>query len=54
MQIDVIRTGEENDLHYGLKAAGTSFGVVTEFLYKIYEEPGKLKNLEKFGKSTRF
>ena len=44
MQIDVIKTEEDTDLLYGLRAAGTSYGIVTEFLYKIYEEPGKSQN----------
>ena len=34
---------EDNDLFYGLKVAGTSLGIVTEFLYKIYEEAGGAK-----------
>ena len=34
---------EDNDLFYGLKVAGTSLGIVTEFLYKIYEEAGWAK-----------
>ena len=34
---------EDSDLFYGLKVAGTSLGIVTEFLYKIYEEAGGQK-----------
>ena len=42
-QIDKVTLDEDNDLFYGLKVAGTSLGIVTEFLYKIYEEAGWAK-----------
>ena len=40
LQIDKFTLDNDNDLFYGLKVAGTSLGIVTEFLYKIYEEAG--------------
>ena len=30
---------ESGDLFFSLKGAGTSYGVVTEFLYKVYPVP---------------
>jgi len=30
---------DENDLWFALRGAGTSFGIVTEFLYTVYERP---------------
>ena len=39
-QIDKLALDHDNDLFYGLKVAGTSLGIVTEFLYKIHEEAG--------------
>ncbi len=39
----VIRNHETDDLFFGLQLDGPSFGVVTEFLYKVYETPGKGK-----------
>ena len=30
------------NLRYGLRAAGPSFGIVTEFLYKVYPHPETL------------
>ena len=41
MQIETLPLEYDNDLFYGLKVAGTSLGIVTEFLYKIFEEPGR-------------
>ena len=40
LQIDKFTLDRDNDLFYGLKVAGSSLGIVTEFLYKIYEQAG--------------
>ncbi len=34
-----VPTKEENDLFFALKGAGSNFGIVTEFLYRIYPFP---------------
>jgi hypothetical protein len=31
----VVEHGWENDLHFGMRASGGSFGIITEFLYKV-------------------
>ena len=38
-EVETVPFEHDNDLFYGLKIAGTSLGIVTEFLYKIFEEP---------------
>ena len=34
-----IHFSTENDLWFALRGAGTSFGIVTEFLYTVYKRP---------------
>ena len=41
----VIEHGYDNDLKYAMRASGGSFGIVTEFLYKIYPKPETLSCL---------
>ncbi len=38
----MTRLNEDNDLFFGLKGAGSSFGIATEFLYTVYKEPETL------------
>jgi hypothetical protein len=35
----VLPTSGENDLFFALKGAGSSFGIATEFVYRIYKTP---------------
>ena len=41
----IVEHGWENDLHFGMRASGGSFGVITEFLYKVYPQPETLSCL---------
>jgi hypothetical protein len=41
----VIQHGYENDLKYAMRASGGSFGIVTEFVYKMYPRPETLSCL---------
>jgi FAD/FMN-containing dehydrogenase len=41
----VIEHGYENDLKYAMRASGGSFGIVTEFVYKMYPKPETLSLL---------
>jgi hypothetical protein len=38
--LEQIPLTDANDLFFALKVAGGSYGIVTEFLYKMYEKPG--------------
>ena len=38
----MFRHTGDNDLMFALKGAGASFGIVTEFLYKVYPGPETL------------
>lgn len=42
---DVIPHGYENDLRFALRSSGPSFGIATEFRYKIYPRPETLPML---------
>ena len=39
---EVYQHTYENDLRYALRSSGSSFGIVTDFLYKIYPRPETL------------
>jgi FAD/FMN-containing dehydrogenase len=41
----VIEHGYDNDLKYAMRASGGSFGIVTEFVYKMYPKPETLSCL---------
>jgi hypothetical protein len=41
----VIPHTEETDLKYAMRASGGSFGIVTEFAYKMYPKPETLSCL---------
>merc|ERR1711925_2812 len=38
-KLEKIHFSEENDLWFALRGAGTSFGIVTEFLYVVHKRP---------------
>ncbi len=38
-QISTVPSSGENDLFYALKGAGSSYGIVTNFVYKVYPRP---------------
>jgi hypothetical protein len=40
-----VEHGYENDLYFGMRASGGSFGIITEFLYKVYPQPETLSCL---------
>lgn len=42
---EVYEHTEESDLKYALRAAGPSYGIVTEFLYKVYPHPETLSSV---------
>ena len=39
---EVFQHGYDNDLHYAMRGAGSSFGIITELIYKIYPQPETL------------
>ena len=39
---EVYPHDEDNNLRYALRASGASFGIVTEFVYKVYPHPETL------------
>lgn len=38
-QISTVPSSGENDLFYALKGAGSSYGVVTNFVYRVHPRP---------------
>ena len=38
-KFEKVHFSSENDLWFALRGAGTSFGIVTEFLYTVYKRP---------------
>ena len=62
-----VRSSEESDLWFALRGAGSSFGIVTEFLYTVHKRPETLpivlpvametsqdlKNLERAAANTK-